>query len=76
MKLVNAKRLISTLGAAVLRVTVAKRLGNRRVGQEVNKMGREKGKLKLEQGRKRDNRDWVTDLQAELQGRQMGTALL
>lgn len=68
------KRLIGTLGVAVLRVPEAKRLGNWRVGR-----GKQNGKgekWRLEQGSKRDNRDWVTALQAELEGRQMEIALL
>lgn len=36
------KRLISTVGGAVLRVPEAKRLGNGRVEQEINKMGMKK----------------------------------
>lgn len=36
------KRLISTVGVAVLRVPEAKRLGNGRLEQETNKMGMKK----------------------------------
>lgn len=58
LRLVNVKGLISTLGVPVLRVPEARRLGNGRVGQEVNRMEREKNENWSREARETTGTGW------------------